>query len=657
MASSSSSHAVPMEVDDELLQALSRPNRTTDIAVGWVFSTEMTKHFCATGYHDERPERIIEIYRTLAHARLIPRMEALPIREATEQEILLVHTMSHWKKILGYRDLTDQATVDSNLYFADELSVYVMSATTHASLLSCGGAIEACVAVASPQSNIQRSFANIRPPGHHAVPDEHMGFCFFCNAAVAARVVQQTTPVKRILIVDWDIHHGNGTQTAFYDDPSVLYISLHRYEDGTFYPTGDFGAATSCGEDAGLGFSVNIPWDWDEEGKTDYDYIYAFRKIVMPIAVEFDPELVIISSGFDAAEGDPLGECHVTPAGYAHMTYMLCALAGGHVAGGYDLEAIAKSSQAVVQVLLGEMPPALPAGGPSAETVETIYEVSLVQEKYWRSIRSADVMPVDSPTRMKQEVPSNILQWHRQYYMRDIHKLTHQPVELPVLDPFRGLVLANATFMTAKTLIVFVHGFGDLREDWDAAPRQDLQGQLDDILQASDNVMRWVNDAGYGYMDVNVLAWNSELGHTRMTKLQSPEENAKKLLIHLWDNLLTPCAAHNIVLLGHGSGCYPIVKSLTARWNRTSTRVRAVIQVVGHEHQPEVPDQGEQIVHKWYSDRSLLVVPTMHRCLLSSANEVYLRRHGQVSEIDEVQPVRLLRRGLSVVRDFLEIQL
>ncbi len=161
-----------------------------------------------------------------------------------------------------------------------------------------------------------------------------MGFCFFNNVAIATKVIQRKyregpDKVNKVLILDWDVHHGNGTQKAFEDDPSVLYISIHRHENGTFYPSGPYGDMTSIGVGDGEGFSVNVPWP--SGGMGDGDYIYAFDHVVMPIAREFDPDMVIISAGFDAAEGDLLGGCLVTPAGYAHMTHSLDSLADGRL--------------------------------------------------------------------------------------------------------------------------------------------------------------------------------------------------------------------------------------------------------------------------------------------------------------------------------------
>ncbi|KAG8910506.1 Histone deacetylase hda1, partial [Tulasnella sp. 417] len=378
--------------------------------VGYVYDTRMMQHTevrdpnhytpeddDSESHHPEQPRRIECIDKKLDEAGCLELMTRLAIRHLRKDEALLVHSEDHWQKVEAIASMDVEAILSSRAYY-DHLSLYVHPKTPEAALLSGGGVIEACLAVA--RGLVKTSFANVRPPGHHAEPEEHMGFCFFNNVAIAARVVQLETDIKKILILDWfvlacsflcdrrkltkrgfvvknrDVHHGNGTQRAFYDDPSVLYISIHRYDDGNFYPCGPFGSMESCGEGDGLGTSVNIPWPGN--GMGDAEYLYAFMRIVMPIAYEFAPELVIISAGFDAADGDDLGECHVSPAGYAHMTHMLSSLANGKVVvaleGGYNLNSISSSALAVAEILLGNAPPMIPVLTPDEEATETVWQ-------------------------------------------------------------------------------------------------------------------------------------------------------------------------------------------------------------------------------------------------------------------------------------------
>lgn len=293
-----------------------------------------------TDPHPEDPRRVYRIYKALAEAGLVPLngasgaaliestlMQLVPAREATKEEVTLTHSNEHWEFIKRTATMSNEELLDETKY-GD--SVYFNNDSWFCAKLSCGGVIDTCKAVV--EQKVKNAIAVVRPPGHHADPGKPAGFCMFNNVAVASRVILKEYPeqIKKILILDWDIHHGNGTQRAFYNDPNVLYISLHRYDGGKFYPGTTFANYDKCGEGAGEGRTVNIPWP--RGGMQDGDYIYAFQRVVMPIAQEFNPDLVILSSGFDAAPGDELGECFVSPAAYGHMTHMLKSLASGKLA-------------------------------------------------------------------------------------------------------------------------------------------------------------------------------------------------------------------------------------------------------------------------------------------------------------------------------------
>ena len=343
--------------------------------------------------HPEDPRRIFEIYQELSNAQLVHdvttndsptdfQMLRINAREATKQEILLVHERQHYDWV---KNLVGKSDEELEMVAAQADSIYAHRQTYYCAKLSAGGAIEACKAVVA--GHVKNSIAVIRPPGHHAEPYQPGGFCFFNNVCIAARVCQQDFPdiCRKVLILDWDVHHGNGVQRAFYDDPNVLYISIHVHRDGRFYPCTNYGDHKHNGVGAGEGKNVNIPWPC--HGMRDGDYLLAFQQVVIPIAQEFDPDLVIISAGFDAAEGDELGQCYVTPAGYAHMTHMLMSLANGKVAvcleGGYNLRSIAKSALAVTRTLMGEPPERLMSVEPTAAGVDTIQMVIRAQSRYW----------------------------------------------------------------------------------------------------------------------------------------------------------------------------------------------------------------------------------------------------------------------------------
>jgi acetoin utilization deacetylase AcuC-like enzyme len=229
--------------------------------------------------------------------------------------------------------------------------------------------------------------AFVRPPGHHAERDRAMGFCFYNNvAAAAAHAV--SLGMERVLVMDYDVHHGNGTQWIFYDDPRVLYISTHQYP---YYP--GTGAAKDVGRGKGEGFTVNVPL---EAGATDGDYVDVFDAIVIPVIDQFQPELLLVSAGFDAHEMDPLARMRLSTAGYASLTKSLCDAADRHcegriaavTEGGYDLNALRACLESTVAVLAGSPPPMPSSSEPRLDATgrarTAIAAVRSAQSKYWR---------------------------------------------------------------------------------------------------------------------------------------------------------------------------------------------------------------------------------------------------------------------------------
>ncbi|KAJ7579149.1 histone deacetylase complex protein [Mycena floridula] len=637
-------------------RAQSEPLWPSTLTVGYVYDPNMLIHFHPRG-HQEQPARITRIRDALMQEKLLDRMRCMPIRQVERHEVLLAHSEDHWTKVLNLRHLTEQQRADSENYY-EQLSLYVVPGTTYAARLACGGVIECCLAVA--RDELKKTFAIVRPPGHHAEPDEHMGFCIFNNVAVAARVVQEKTKIKKILILDWDVHHGNGTQRAFNDDPSVLYISLHRYERGEFYPCGPFGGMQSCGEGAGLGYSVNIPWP--EAGMGDADYLHAFQKIVMPIAMEFAPELVIISAGFDAAKGDELGECLVSPAGYAHMTHMLSGLANGRLVvaleGGYNLDSICVSASAVVRVLLGEPPGELPPMVAGEYATETVWLVAKEQSKYWKNIDVRSCEPRDEVQPISHSIPE-ILKSHRQHFLFTNYDMMQVPLLTQDLeDRFSSQIMCTPDFFQSKTLVVLVHEFGNLRAELANSATCNLDLERSYLVYSffilvvffdhpclqidfSKELIAWVTQEKYSLLDVNLCP---KPAGTKAMK--STDKTGRDILTYLWDNYIQMARPHRIILIGHGPGCQPMIRLLKQRSAGVTRDVSLIVQVVGHGEPPRAP--VDENLRDWYAKHSAVFLPATHH-VFGEKGRPELKKHGHMCPIDEAKPMKLIMRSLSAI--------
>jgi acetoin utilization deacetylase AcuC-like enzyme len=309
--------------------------------------------------HPERAERIRAIWRRLEQNGLAARMASLQVHVVDMQSVLAVHTAD-------YVDLLRRISAASRTTFLDADTYAGPDALTIA-MLSAGGVVGAVDAVLSGAAD--NGLAAVRPPGHHAMPDHGMGFCLLGNVAIAAQYARSRYAIERVLIVDYDVHHGNGTEAMFYDDPSVLYVSTHQYP---FYP--GTGAATDIGTGPGEGYTLNIPLP---AGSGDANYAAVFDQILWPAAERFRPQLVLVSVGFDAYWADPLADMRLSLTGYSHLAGEVMRMArrfcNGNVVfaleGGYDLDALGHGVSNVARVLLGAQTsdPLGPPPGPRSE--------------------------------------------------------------------------------------------------------------------------------------------------------------------------------------------------------------------------------------------------------------------------------------------------
>ncbi|XP_072222658.1 histone deacetylase 6 isoform X2 [Leuresthes tenuis] len=377
------------EITNEKSSVKTDPAPSVSRATALVYDERMMEHVNMWDrHHPEQPQRISKIFSRHQHLGLVDRCQQIPARLATEEELAMCHSVQHVDHI--------KATAAMKLRDLHRLgeefnSIFINNQSFQAAQLAAGGCFNAVDKILD--GKVSNGVAIVRPPGHHAERDSPCGFCLFNTAALSARHAQKVShdPLLRVLILDWDVHHGNGTQHIFEDDNSVLYISLHRYDNGIFFPSSEDAAPDRVGVAKGAGYNVNVAWSGGRMG--DSDYIAAFHHIVMPIATEFNPGLVLVSAGFDAARGDPLGGYHVTPEGYAHLTHMLMSLAGGRVLlileGGYNLTSISDSMAMCTSVLLGDPPPPLvtPLPPPHHSAVAAMNEVIRHHAPYWRSLR------------------------------------------------------------------------------------------------------------------------------------------------------------------------------------------------------------------------------------------------------------------------------
>ena len=295
-----------------------------------------------TGFrHPERPERFDAVMGGLRESGLIEQLSRLEGRAATEDEVALCHSR-------GYIELTER-DVAANSRTLSTGDTTISERSREVALKAVGALLTAVDAVVGGRA--KNAFCVVRPPGHHATPDRGMGFCIFNNVAIAARYAQRLYGIERVLIADWDVHHGNGTQDIFYSDPSVFFFSTHQ---SPWYP--GTGMTAETGDGAGKGTTLNCPFP---SGSGRAEIYGSFQEKLRAAAKSFRPDLVLVSAGFDSRLGDPLGEFTLHDDDFRDLTNLMLevadATAGGKLVsvleGGYNLDGLASASAAHVRAL------------------------------------------------------------------------------------------------------------------------------------------------------------------------------------------------------------------------------------------------------------------------------------------------------------------
>ncbi|CAG9939480.1 unnamed protein product [Clonostachys rosea f. rosea IK726] len=682
--SESGSSDAQMEPDAQDL-TLQQLRRRGLLPTGCCYDVRMKMHmnadFSPSAHHPEDPRRIHEIFKAFKRAGLIyngpdadlPRilketptryMWRIPARSATREEICLAHSPDHLAWVENLDNLSTAELRDlTKRYDQGRESLYVGGMSHPVARLSTGGAIETCKSVVV--GNVKNAFAVIRPPGHHAEFDTPMGFCFFNNVPVAVKVCQQDYPdeCRKVLILDWDVHHGNGVQNIFYDDPNVLYISLHVYQNGHFYPgkppnpmTPD-GGIEHCGIGSGLGRNVNI--GWHDQGMGDGEYMAAFQKIIMPIAQEFEPDLVVISAGFDAADGDELGGCFVTPSCYAHMTHMLMSLANGKLAvcleGGYNLKAISNSAVAVAKTLMGEPPPKMSIPKINREAARVLAKVQAHQAPYWECMR-AGVVNVPEVQNMRGSRLHDVIRNAQRQILQEKHNMIPLYVQREVLyKSFENQVLITPNIQDSKKVLLIIHDPPELLAQHDAIDTT-IEPHNSWVVDGVTQYIDWAVHEKFGVMDINIPAYITQEEDTESFTPASQERELKQqvsaLVCYLWDNYLQMYDFEELIVMGVGNA-YLGVKVLLI--NRDcKDRISGVVNFVTGNLRPVKSDVDERL-SPWYKENSRVYVAGNHACWSDPdlTRKVNKRRFGTVIKSDAFGLTKMMERHSKEVQEWI----
>ncbi len=328
-------------------------------------------------YHPESPRRL-EVLYSMIDENFEGKFTEVSPSPAEKEMLLWIHDGSYISRV---------AATAGKEYVSLDPDTSTSPGSYEAALLAAGGLCKAISMVMSGQ--LDNAFAFVRPPGHHAERARAMGFCLFNNVAVGARYAQKEHQAERVLIVDWDLHHGNGTQHSFEEDPTVLYFSTHQYP---YYPGS--GSLREVGRGEGQGYTVNVPLS---VGQGNVEYVGIFERILKPIALEFDPDLVLVSAGFDIYANDPLGGMRVTAEGFAGMTRCLMDIAQSccegklviTLEGGYNVQGLRECGKAVLEEMMDlaqTKTEDILSKGPHTALEEIVRQVASVQGRYWKAL-------------------------------------------------------------------------------------------------------------------------------------------------------------------------------------------------------------------------------------------------------------------------------
>ncbi|RKP21622.1 Arginase/deacetylase [Rozella allomycis CSF55] len=568
-------------------------NRLTGI----VYDERMLDHKTRKDYvgvHPERPERIKAIHdvlknspeKTIHYAIDELDMDCLSIVEET-------HDPEYVRQIMllssNYNRLTYSARNDIELDAMQKKydSIYLHQQSGISAFISCMGAITLAKRIL--HNEIQNGFAIIRPPGHHAETN-----CVSIFEAInSGNVILLANGVDRVLIVDWDIHHGNGTQSIFFNDPNVLYFSIHRYNNGEFYPGRKDASPGIVGGASALGKTVNV--GWSSSGATDADYLYVFNNILMPIAQEFNPNFVIVSAGFDSAKGDPIGQTLVTPEGYGQMTYMLSSLANGKVLllleGGYSLDAIKSSAVSCFKVLTGDRPQPISDYNLRKQAVFDAESTIMSHSRYWKCLKPKyeNLNVSHKQCKRLKECISN-----SRCSILTGKKMFPLSVATEYDEIFPQATFSTANLLTNNSiLIVNVHEipFVKANEPLLNSHINDLTATVNDFALIDISIGHRQNNAGQPGVE-SYVAW----------ELEKMESYLIKVIAAFVDKTVAP----SIIFIGTGKPFKALlrilsnIKTESSTFKRTKALIGFVTEVPAISPQPKIQDWFQRVKQEMF---------------------------------------------------------